>query len=72
MPRRSKPMLVAPLIPFLSILGIFGLQSLHGSRYLAAFVIVWCLVMAALTAYIIKQAIGARAACRKAPDERSP
>ena len=62
MPRRSKPMLIAPLIPFLAILGIFGLDQLHGSRYQTAFVILWCLLMTALFAYILKQAVEARRA----------
>ena len=60
MSRRSKPMLIAPLIPFVSIMGIFGLQTFHGSRYMPAFVVVWSLVMVALFAYILKQVIMAK------------
>lgn len=58
--RRSKPLLIAPLIPFLGILGIFGIDQLHGTRYLSAFVIVWCMLLAALFTYVLSRALEAR------------
>ena len=48
MPRRSRPLLIAPLIPLLGIVGIYGLDQLHGSRFLSAFVVVWCILLAGL------------------------
>ena len=60
--RRSRPLFVAPLIPLLGILGIFGAQQLHGTRYLSAFVVVWCMVLAALFTYVLSQALEARRA----------
>ena len=57
---RSRPMLIAPMIPFLGIIGIFGLEQLHGTRYLSAFVIIWCLVFAALFSYVLARTLAAR------------
>lgn len=57
---RSKPMLIAPLIPLLAILGIFGVDFLFKSRYLVEFIIVWCALLAALTVYIFRQVLAAR------------
>ena len=59
-PRRSLPLLIAPLIPLLGIVGIFGAQQLRGSRYLSAFVVAWCLVLAALFTYVLSQALEAK------------
>ena len=58
--RRSRPFLIAPLIPLLGIVGIFGVQQMHGTRYLSAFVVVWCIVLAALFTYVLSQALEAR------------
>lgn len=60
MSRRSKPLLIAPLVPLLSFAGILGLDQFRGSRYLHVFVILWCAAMAALTVYVIRQAMAAR------------
>ena len=60
MPRRSKPLMIAPLIPLLGMAGIFGAEQLHGTRWLAAFVIVWCMLLAALFAYVLSKALEAR------------
>lgn len=57
---RSKPFLIAPSIPFLGIVGIFGVDGLHGTRYLSAFVVVWCMLLAALFAYVLDRALEAR------------
>lgn len=62
-------MLIAPLIPFLAILGIFGVDLLFKSRWLVEFIIVWCALMLALTVYIARQVIAARR--RKSPGLRS-
>lgn len=60
MPRRSRPLLIAPLIPLLGVVGIFGLEELHGTRYLTAFVVVWCMALAALFTYVLNKALEAR------------
>ncbi len=60
MPLRTKPMLVAPLIPVMGFLGILGLDEFHGTRYMHAVIALWCAAMLALTIYVIKQARQAR------------
>ena len=60
MRRRSKPLVIAPLIPLLGIAGIFGVDRLHHTRYLAPFVAVWCLLFAALVIYIASRTLEAR------------
>ncbi len=60
MPRRSKPFLIAPLIPLLGIIGIMGIEQLHGTRYLSAFVVVWCILLGGLFAYVLTRALEAR------------
>jgi membrane protein YqaA with SNARE-associated domain len=62
MPRRSKPLTVAPLIPLLGIAGIFGIDRLHGTPYLAAFVITWALLLGGLFAYVFGKMMGAKRA----------
>ena len=57
--RRSRPLLIAPLIPFLGIVGFFGVEQLHGTRYLSAFVVVWCMLLAALFTYVFSRALEA-------------
>lgn len=60
MPRRSKPLMIAPAVPLLGIVGLFGLERLHGTRLLPGFVITWCLLLFALFAYVLKKALEAR------------
>lgn len=60
MPRRSKPLRIAPAIPVLGLIGFVGVDQLHGSRYLMPFVIVWCLLLAALFAYVFNKMMEAR------------
>ena len=60
MPRRIKPLMIAPLIPLLAIIGIFGVEQLHGSRFLTAFVVIWCAALAGLFAYALEKALEAR------------
>ena len=56
---RSKPLLIAPLIPLLGIVGIMGIEQLHGTRYLSAFVVVWCILLAGVFAYVLMRVIEA-------------
>ena len=60
MPRRSRPLVIAPLIPLLGIVGFFGVDQLQHTRYLAPFVVVWCLIFAALFVYIAARTLEAR------------
>lgn len=60
MARRSKPLVVAPLIPLLGITGFFGVDRLQGTRYLTPFVVLWCMLFAALFVYIAAKALEAR------------
>jgi hypothetical protein len=62
MPRRSKPLTIAPLIPLLGLAGIFGIDRLHGTPYLVPFVIIWSLLLAALFAYVLNRMMEARRA----------
>lgn len=62
MPRRSKPLMVAPAIPILGLAGIIGVDRLHGTRYLAPFVIAWALLLAALFAYVFTRMMEAKRA----------
>ncbi len=58
--RRSKPLLIAPLIPAWAILGIFASESLHGTRYFVPFLALWSVLLVVLFGYILRQAIVAR------------
>ena len=58
--RRSKPLLVAPLIPLWALLGFYGVKQLDGSRFFIAFVYVWAFLLVALAGYVVRQAIQAR------------
>lgn len=69
MPRRSRPLLIAPLIPLLGIVGIFGVDQFHGTRFLSAFVVVWCVLFAALFAHVLTRALEARRARRQRPGD---
>ena len=60
MPRRSKALMIAPLIPLLGIVGFIGIDQLQHTRYLAAFVVLWILLFAALFVYIGARALEAR------------
>lgn len=60
MPRRSKPLVIAPLIPLLGIVGFYGVDRLHHTRYLAPFVVVWALLFAGLFIYIAARTLEAR------------
>lgn len=60
MRKRSKPLVVAPLIPLLGIIGFFGVDELHHTRYLIPFVVLWCMLFAALFIYIASRTLQAR------------
>ena len=60
MPRRSKPLLIAPLIPLLGIVGLFGVERFHGTRLLPAFVVTWALLLAGMFSYVLQQLVRAR------------
>ena len=60
MRRRSKPLMIAPLIPLLGIVGFFGVDRWQHTRYLAPFVVVWCMLFAGLFIYIAARTLEAR------------
>jgi hypothetical protein len=60
MPKRSKALMIAPLIPLLGIIGFIGVGQLQHTRYLAPFVVVWCMLFAALFIYIASRTLAAR------------
>ena len=60
MPRRSKPLIIAPLIPLLGIVGVFGVERFHGTRLLPPFVVTWSLLLAALFTYVMNKTLAAR------------
>lgn len=60
MPRRSKALVIAPLIPILGTIGLVGVNRFQHTRYLAAFVVVWCVLFAALLLYIVTRTLEAR------------
>jgi prepilin signal peptidase PulO-like enzyme (type II secretory pathway) len=62
MPRRSRPLTIAPLIPLLAIIGFLGVNQLHRSRFLTVFVIVWSLLFAALLIYVFTKMMEAKRA----------
>ena len=60
MPRRSQPLMIAPLIPLLGVAGLFGVERFHGTRLLPPFVVTWSLLLAALFAYVLHKTVEAR------------
>jgi prepilin signal peptidase PulO-like enzyme (type II secretory pathway) len=60
MARRSKPLVIAPLIPLLGIVGFIGVDRLQHTRYLVAFVVMWCLAFVGLFVYIAARTLEAR------------
>lgn len=60
MQRRSKPLVIAPMIPLLGIIGFIGVDQLHHTRFLVPFVVVWCMLFAALFLYIALRMLEAR------------
>ena len=58
--RRSRPFLIAPLIPGWAILGFFGVEQTHGSAYFLTFAVLWSGLGLALFGYILRQALAAR------------
>lgn len=57
---RSKPLLIAPVVPMWGIVAFFGAEQLHGTRYMMPFVFVMALAIVGLFAYVAKQAMRAR------------
>lgn len=60
MPKRSKPLVIAPLIPLLGIVGFIGVDHFQHTRYLVPFVVAWCALFAALFSYIAVRTLEAR------------
>ena len=62
MAKRSKPLVIAPLVPLLGIIGIFGVDRLAHTRYLTAFVVIWVVVFAGFFVWVASQTLAARRA----------
>lgn len=62
MPRRSKPLMIAPIIPLVGLAGIFGVDRLHGTPCLVPFVVTWVVLLAALFAYVFTKMMEAKRA----------
>ena len=52
--------MIAPLIPLLGIVGFLGVDRLQNTCYFVPFVVVWCLLFAALFVYIAARTMEAR------------
>lgn len=63
--KRSRPLLIAPLIPAWAILGLYISEYLRGTAYFNAFVIAWGILAAVLFSYILLQVLEARKMNRK-------
>lgn len=57
---RSRPLLMAPLIPGWAILGFLGIERTQGSAYFLPFAVLWSVLGFALFGYILRQAIAAK------------
>ena len=57
---RSKPLLIAPLIPGWAILGFLGVEQMHGTVYFVPFAVLWSALGLLLFGYIFRQAIAAK------------
>lgn len=62
MPSRSKPMMLAPLIPLWGVLAFAGLQQFAGTRFLVLFLVVMGIVFVALFSYVAAQVVKTRRA----------
>lgn len=57
---RSRPLLIAPLIPGWAILGFFGVEQMHDTIFLLPFAVFWSVLGLGLFGYILRQAIAAK------------
>jgi hypothetical protein len=62
---------IAPLIPLLGIAGFIGVDQLQRTRYLVPFVVVWCLLFAALFIFIAARTLEARRVRGRASSSQS-
>lgn len=60
--RRSKPLIIAPLIPLWGVLAFMGLQQFAGTRYLAPFLMLMAILFIALFSYVATHVVKARRA----------
>jgi len=58
--RRSRPFLIAPLIPLWGILAFFGVEQFAGTRFLAPFLAVMTALFLGLFYYVARRAMEAR------------
>ena len=58
--RRSRPLLIAPLIPGWAILGFFGVEQTQGRAYFLPFAVLWSALGFVLFGYILRETIAAK------------
>lgn len=57
---RSRPLLIAPLIPGWAVLGFFGVEQIHGTAWFVPFIVLWSVLGFTLFSYVLRQAIAAK------------
>ena len=57
---RSRPLMIAPLIPLWGILAFFGAEQLRGTAFWAPFLALMVLLLAALFGYVVNQTLRAK------------
>ena len=62
---RSRPLLIAPLVPAWGILGIYGSELLRGKPFFAVFIFFWFVLAGILFGYVLRQTLTARRLQRK-------
>ena len=60
--RRSKPIMIAPLIPLWGVIAFVGLQQFAGTRYLVPFLILMAMLFVALFSYVATHVVKTRRA----------
>lgn len=59
-PRRSRPLLIAPLIPAWAVIGVFVSEWLRNTHFLVPFVVLWFVLGLGFAGYILRQVLEAR------------
>ena len=60
--RRSRPLLVAPLIPLWGVIAFWGTARLRGTEYFLSFLVLMILLFVGLLGYVANQTLRARRA----------
>ena len=60
LPRRTRPLLIAPMIPLWGVVAFFGVEQLDRTRWLKPFVVLMFVLLAALFAHVAHNTLEAR------------